>query len=301
MGCCPHRDPAQVPPWGVAWVRCGTVPALSTASGSSCRSGPGPRGLVWQPGRAVASTQALTGPCFPQRILLACDKHRDMTVEEAKVAFLKWICRWPTFGSAFFEVKVGRAAPSPAILAMQAPPGSGPSSLSFSPKHATGRASGQVWGSKCARACVRASRGGAAWPPRLRCDHCDPLPPQQTSEPSYPDIIVIAINRHGVLLIHPKTKVVAGPRGLRQGPGALLASHTWPCGLWRTPGSSSDSGPLGRLGFGWLLPPARCAPRTCSPPTPSPRLPAGAAAAPTSTWCWGAWAGAAACCVRPLW
>ncbi|KAB0402783.1 hypothetical protein E2I00_005145, partial [Balaenoptera physalus] len=77
--------------------------------------------------------KALTGPCFPQRILLACDKHRDMTVEEAKVAFLKWICRWPTFGSAFFEVK-------------------------------------------------------------------------QTSEPSYPDIIVIAINRHGVLLIHPKTK-----------------------------------------------------------------------------------------------
>lgn len=37
-------------------------------------------------------------------------------------------------------------------------------------------------------------------------------PPQQTSEPSYPDIILIAINRHGVLLIHPKTKVIARPQ-----------------------------------------------------------------------------------------
>ncbi|KAM7104181.1 unconventional myosin-VIIb isoform 2-T2 [Molossus nigricans] len=66
-------------------------------------------------------------------ILLAYQQHRDKTVQEAKVAFLKWVSRWPTFGSAFFEVK-------------------------------------------------------------------------QTSEPSYPDIILIAINRHGVLLIHPKTK-----------------------------------------------------------------------------------------------
>ncbi|XP_054934667.1 unconventional myosin-VIIb isoform X1 [Physeter macrocephalus] len=78
-------------------------------------------------------TRLMSSEEWKKRILLACDKHRDMTVEEAKVAFLKWICRWPTFGSAFFEVK-------------------------------------------------------------------------QTSEPSYPDIILIAINRHGVLLIHPKTK-----------------------------------------------------------------------------------------------
>ncbi|KAK2490396.1 hypothetical protein MC885_007469 [Smutsia gigantea] len=78
-------------------------------------------------------TRLMTSEEWKKSILLACDKHRDKTVEEAKIAFLKWICRWPTFGSAFFEVK-------------------------------------------------------------------------QTSEPSYPDIILIAINRHGVLLIHPKSK-----------------------------------------------------------------------------------------------
>uniref|UniRef100_A0A8C2VAX4 Unconventional myosin-VIIb n=1 Tax=Chinchilla lanigera TaxID=34839 RepID=A0A8C2VAX4_CHILA len=66
-------------------------------------------------------------------LLPECSKHQNKTVPEAKVAFLKYICRWPTFGSAFFEVK-------------------------------------------------------------------------QASEPSYPDIVLIAINRHGVLLIHPKTK-----------------------------------------------------------------------------------------------
>ncbi|KAL6047905.1 hypothetical protein STEG23_016344 [Scotinomys teguina] len=66
-------------------------------------------------------------------LLLEFDRHKDKTEAEAKVDFLKWIYRWPTFGSSFFEVK-------------------------------------------------------------------------QTSEPSYPDILLIAINRHGLLLIHPKTK-----------------------------------------------------------------------------------------------
>ncbi|XP_058157161.1 LOW QUALITY PROTEIN: unconventional myosin-VIIb [Dasypus novemcinctus] len=79
------------------------------------------------------SRASMSAEDWRKSVLLAYDQHAAKTAAEAKVAFLKWICRWPTFGSAFFEVK-------------------------------------------------------------------------QTSEPSYPDIILIAINRHGVLLIHPKTK-----------------------------------------------------------------------------------------------
>uniref|UniRef100_A0A3P8TVQ5 Si:ch73-194h10.2 n=1 Tax=Amphiprion percula TaxID=161767 RepID=A0A3P8TVQ5_AMPPE len=40
-----------------------------------------------------------------QSIAASYNKHAGMTVEEAKVAFLKAVCRWPTFGCAFFEVK----------------------------------------------------------------------------------------------------------------------------------------------------------------------------------------------------
>ena len=54
--------------------------------------------------------------------------------EDAKVEFLKVIYKWPTFGSAFFEVK-------------------------------------------------------------------------QTTEPNYPEILLIAINKNGVNLIHPQNKV----------------------------------------------------------------------------------------------
>lgn len=58
----------------------------------------------------------------------------SVSAEEAKITFLKIIYRWPTFGSAFFEVK-------------------------------------------------------------------------QTTEPNYPELLLIAINKHGISLIHPQTKV----------------------------------------------------------------------------------------------
>lgn len=43
---------------------------------------------------------------FNQAIVAAYNKHQGKTQNEAKISFLKIIYRWPTFGSAFFEVKV---------------------------------------------------------------------------------------------------------------------------------------------------------------------------------------------------
>lgn len=57
-----------------------------------------------------------------------------MGVEEAKIAFLEYTHNWPTFGSAFFEIK-------------------------------------------------------------------------QTTVPSYPEIVTLAINRKGVMVLHPTSKV----------------------------------------------------------------------------------------------
>lgn len=51
-----------------------------------------------------------------QSIVAYYNKHAGKTREEAKLAFLKIIFKWPTFGSAFFEVKVseGRRHACPA-------------------------------------------------------------------------------------------------------------------------------------------------------------------------------------------
>uniref|UniRef100_A0A8B9V665 Myosin VIIB n=1 Tax=Anas zonorhyncha TaxID=75864 RepID=A0A8B9V665_9AVES len=79
--------------------------------------------------------RAISTDEWKKSIIAAYSKHEEKTVDEAKIAFLKIIYRWPTFGSAFFEVK-------------------------------------------------------------------------QTSEPNFPDIVLIAINKQGVSLIHQKTKEI---------------------------------------------------------------------------------------------
>jgi myosin-7 len=70
--------------------------------------------------------------------LKSFNKDSGMSPEDAKIAFLKVIFRWATFGSAFFEVK-------------------------------------------------------------------------QTTDPNYPELLLVAINKQGVSLIHPQTKVKRMP------------------------------------------------------------------------------------------
>lgn len=72
---------------------------------------------------------------WKKSIVQAFNKHNASTKDEAKEAFLKIVERWPTFGSAFFEVK-------------------------------------------------------------------------QTTEPKYPEQILIAINKHGVNLVNPSDKKI---------------------------------------------------------------------------------------------
>lgn len=72
---------------------------------------------------------------WKREIIKAHNQDSGLSPEEAKVAFLKIIYRWPTFGSAFFEVK-------------------------------------------------------------------------QTTDPNYPELLLVAINKQGVSLIHPQSKDV---------------------------------------------------------------------------------------------
>ncbi|XP_025836216.1 myosin-VIIa isoform X1 [Agrilus planipennis] len=70
---------------------------------------------------------------WKRQIIAAYNQDAGMSPEDAKITFLKIVYRWPTFGSAFFEVK-------------------------------------------------------------------------QTTDPNYPEMLLIAINKHGVSLIHPHSK-----------------------------------------------------------------------------------------------
>ncbi|KAF4079290.1 hypothetical protein AMELA_G00191340 [Ameiurus melas] len=79
--------------------------------------------------------KAMSAEDWKKSITAAYNKQGNMTADDAKVAFLKVIFKWPTFGCAFFEVK-------------------------------------------------------------------------QTSEPSFPDIVRLAISKQGVTIMHPKTKDV---------------------------------------------------------------------------------------------
>lgn len=53
---------------------------------------------------------------FFQSIVASYNKQAGMSVEEAKVTFLKVAYRWPTFGCAFFEVKVNAAVNAAQML-----------------------------------------------------------------------------------------------------------------------------------------------------------------------------------------
>jgi myosin-7 len=75
---------------------------------------------------------------WKKEIAKAYNQDTGLSPEDAKVAFLKVIYRWPTFGSAFFEVT-------------------------------------------------------------------------QTTDPGYPEALLVAINKQGISLIHPQTKVSGHP------------------------------------------------------------------------------------------
>ena len=130
-------DCLKVTLFPVRGVQAGAVRAAAHAAGARARG----RGQAdGQPGLEAGDSEGLQpgGYIFFIRYITSTHylHHQDsgMSPEEAKIAFLKVIYRWPTFGSAFFEVK-------------------------------------------------------------------------QTTDPNYPELLLIAINKQGVSLIHPQSKV----------------------------------------------------------------------------------------------
>ena len=109
---------------------------------------------------------------WKKKISLEYLKDGDMTIDQAKVAFLKYIYQWPTFGSAFFEVQVSVHLPnSPFILSLR-------------------------WRSHDESITVIYDSNQKI----LRSSS------QQTGYPEFPEHLLIAINKQGVSLINPSTK-----------------------------------------------------------------------------------------------
>lgn len=62
--------------------------------------------FFFKQGNSVVSYYDVYVFCNFQNIAASYNKQAAMTTEDAKIAFLKAVYRWPTFGCAFFEVKV---------------------------------------------------------------------------------------------------------------------------------------------------------------------------------------------------
>lgn len=150
-----------------------------------------------------------------------------MSHDAALTSFLKIISKWPTFGCAFFEVKVNE---SRCMLGKI---------LSWT----------LIW---------------------------NVFVLQQTSEPSFPDIVRISISKHGVTVLHPKTKV--WHHSIINFNAALVTMET----------IRSDETLLINFRTFWQL--IRLI-----------KSPVGAAGAPTSTWRWGTWSRGTRSYVKPHW